>query len=118
MTAAYIVTRLQTVGSREVAAAHSVVLTVEQFHAGTKHDIVPAEARRSLNLRIRDCRFVIHRYLTPPSARPAKPVTEPGGSTDRGFSRPSRRTRTSPESPPGPAGARPEPDELTEFADF
>ncbi|RSS56746.1 amidohydrolase [Streptomyces sp. WAC01280] len=54
VTAAYIVTRLQTVVSREVAAAHSVVLTVGQFHAGTKHNIIPAEARLSLNLRTQD----------------------------------------------------------------
>ncbi|CAM5374718.1 amidohydrolase [Streptomyces atroolivaceus] len=54
VTAAYIVTRLQTVVSREVAAAHSVVLTVGQFHAGTKHNIIPAEARLALNLRTQD----------------------------------------------------------------
>ncbi|MEU9095855.1 amidohydrolase [Streptomyces sp. NPDC048428] len=54
VTAAYIVTRLQTVVSREVAAAHSVVLTVGQFHAGTKHNIIPADARLSLNLRTQD----------------------------------------------------------------
>jgi hippurate hydrolase len=54
VTAACIVTRLQTVVSREVAAAHSVVLTVGQFHAGTKHNIIPAEARLSLNLRTQD----------------------------------------------------------------
>ncbi|MFE2050947.1 amidohydrolase [Streptomyces sp. NPDC059459] len=54
VTAAYIVTRLQTVVSREVAAAHSVVLTVGQIHAGTKHNIIPAEARLSLNLRTQD----------------------------------------------------------------
>ncbi|MER5260002.1 MULTISPECIES: amidohydrolase [unclassified Streptomyces] len=54
VTAAYIVTRLQTVVSREVAAAHPVVLTVGQFHAGTKHNIIPAEARLSLNLRTQD----------------------------------------------------------------
>ncbi|CAM5649649.1 amidohydrolase [Streptomyces badius] len=54
VTAAYIVTRLQAVVSREVAAAHSVVLTVGEFHAGTKHNIIPAEARLSLNLRTQD----------------------------------------------------------------
>ncbi|MFJ8661891.1 amidohydrolase [Streptomyces sp. NPDC093795] len=62
VTAAYIVTRLQTVVSREVAAAHSVVLTVGQFHAGTKHNIIPAEARLSLNLRTQDPQ-VRHRVI-------------------------------------------------------
>ncbi len=62
VTAAYIVTRLQTVVSREVAAAHSVVLTVGQFHSGTKHNIIPAEARLSLNLRTQDPQ-VRHRVI-------------------------------------------------------
>ncbi|MEV0977403.1 amidohydrolase [Streptomyces sp. NPDC049915] len=51
VTAAYIVTRLQTVVAREVAAKESAVLTVGQFHAGTKHNIIPDEARLALNLR-------------------------------------------------------------------
>ncbi|MEU3841124.1 amidohydrolase [Streptomyces sp. NPDC028635] len=51
VTAAYIVTRLQTVVAREVAAKDSAVLTVGQFHAGTKHNIIPDEARLALNLR-------------------------------------------------------------------
>lgn len=54
VTAAYIVTRLQTVVSREVAAKESAVLTVGQFHAGTKHNIIPDEARLALNLRTQD----------------------------------------------------------------
>ncbi|WP_409468154.1 amidohydrolase [Streptomyces sp. HC307] len=54
VTGAYIVTRLQTVVSREVAAAESAVLTVGQFHAGTKANIIPAEARLALNLRTQD----------------------------------------------------------------
>ncbi|MEV4331041.1 amidohydrolase [Streptomyces sp. NPDC049597] len=56
VTAAYIVTRLQTVVSREVAARESVVLTVGRFNAGTKHNIIPAEARLALNLRTQDTR--------------------------------------------------------------
>ncbi|MFF8971004.1 amidohydrolase [Streptomyces sp. NPDC014995] len=56
VTAAYVVTRLQTVVSREVAAKDSVVLTVGRFHAGTKPNIIPAEARLSLNLRTQDLR--------------------------------------------------------------
>ncbi|MFF3503951.1 amidohydrolase [Streptomyces sp. NPDC003247] len=56
VTAAHIVTRLQTVVSREVSAAESVVLTVGRFHAGTKPNIIPAEARLSLNVRTQDTR--------------------------------------------------------------
>lgn len=51
VTAAYIVTRLQTVVSREVAARDSAVLTVGRIEAGTRHNIIPSEARISLNLR-------------------------------------------------------------------
>jgi hippurate hydrolase len=54
VTAAHIVTRLQTVVSREVAAKDAVVLTVGQFHAGTRHNVIPAEARLALNLRTQD----------------------------------------------------------------
>ncbi|MFF8729148.1 amidohydrolase [Streptomyces sp. NPDC015171] len=51
VTAAYLVTRLQTVVSREIAAGESAVLTVGRIEAGTRHNIIPAEARISLNLR-------------------------------------------------------------------
>jgi len=51
VTAAYIVTRLQTVVSREIAARESAVLTVGRIEAGTRHNIIPAEARIALNLR-------------------------------------------------------------------
>ncbi|KUO10115.1 amidohydrolase [Streptomyces sp. DSM 15324] len=63
VTAAYVVTRLQTVVSREVAAGESAVVTVGAFHAGTQPNIVPAEARLSLNVRTRDDR-VRERVLT------------------------------------------------------
>jgi hippurate hydrolase len=51
VTAAYLVTRLQTVVSREIAARESAVLTVGKIEAGTRHNIIPAEAHISLNLR-------------------------------------------------------------------
>ncbi|NEA62786.1 amidohydrolase [Streptomyces sp. SID12488] len=51
VTAAYIVTRLQTVVSREIAARDSAVLTVGVIEAGTRHNIIPATARIGLNLR-------------------------------------------------------------------
>ncbi|MFD4625644.1 amidohydrolase [Streptomyces sp. NPDC058475] len=51
VTAAYIVTRLQTVVSREIAARESAVLTVGRIEAGSRHNIIPSEARLALNLR-------------------------------------------------------------------
>ncbi|MET7703021.1 amidohydrolase [Streptomyces sp. NPDC005485] len=51
VTAAYIVTRLQTVVGREIAPRDSAVLTVGRIEAGTRHNIIPSEARLSLNLR-------------------------------------------------------------------
>ncbi|MFR9798003.1 amidohydrolase [Streptomyces sp. MS06] len=54
VTAAHIVTRLQTVVSREVAARESAVLTVGRFEAGTEHNVIPDRARLALNLRTQD----------------------------------------------------------------
>ncbi|UIR19213.1 amidohydrolase [Streptomyces spinosirectus] len=51
VTAAYLVTRLQTIVSREIPARESAVLTVGKIEAGTRHNIIPAEAHISLNLR-------------------------------------------------------------------
>jgi hippurate hydrolase len=51
VTAAFLVTRLQTVVSREVAGREAAVLTVGRIEAGTRANIIPAEARISLNLR-------------------------------------------------------------------
>jgi hippurate hydrolase len=51
VTAAYIVTRLQAVVSREIAARESAVLTVGRIEAGTRHNIIPSEARIALSLR-------------------------------------------------------------------
>ncbi|MFJ7900220.1 amidohydrolase [Streptomyces sp. NPDC096198] len=51
VTAAYLVTRLQTVVSRETAPRDSAVLTVGRIEAGTRANIIPSTARVSLNLR-------------------------------------------------------------------
>lgn len=51
VTAAAIVTRLQTVVSREVPAAQSVVVTVGAIHAGTKHNIIADTATLLLSVR-------------------------------------------------------------------
>ncbi|MFD3336018.1 amidohydrolase [Streptomyces sp. NPDC058700] len=51
VTAAYVVARLQTVVAREIPAKESAVLTVGRIHAGSKNNIIPAEARLGLTLR-------------------------------------------------------------------
>lgn len=51
VTAAYLVTRLQTVVSREIAARDPAVLTVGRIEAGTRHNIIPSQAHIALNLR-------------------------------------------------------------------
>lgn len=53
VTAAYLVTRLQTVVSRELAAGEAAVLTVGRIEAGSRPNIIPDEAYVSLNLRTR-----------------------------------------------------------------
>lgn len=51
VTAAYMITRLQTVVSRELSPLASAVVTVGTFHAGLKENIIPAEAVFTLNIR-------------------------------------------------------------------
>ncbi|HEX4819562.1 MAG TPA: amidohydrolase [Acidimicrobiales bacterium] len=52
--AAATVLRLQTIVSREVAAAQSVVVTVGALQAGTKENVIPDEALIKLNVRTFD----------------------------------------------------------------
>lgn len=52
--AAAVVLRLQTIVSREVAAAESVVVTVGALQAGTKENVIPDEAVIKLNVRTFD----------------------------------------------------------------
>src|SRR5207248_4433577 len=52
--AAATVLRLQTIVSREVAAAQSAVLTVGALQAGTKENVIPDEAVIKLNVRTFD----------------------------------------------------------------
>ncbi|MER6672252.1 amidohydrolase [Streptomyces sp. NPDC000983] len=51
VTAAFLVTRLQTVVSRELAPREQAVLTVGRIEAGTAANVIPATARIDLNLR-------------------------------------------------------------------
>jgi hippurate hydrolase len=49
--ASSIVMKLQTLASREIDPLDPVVVTVGSFHAGTKHNIIPDEARLQLTVR-------------------------------------------------------------------
>jgi len=49
--AAQIVLALQTIVSRETNPQDAAVVTVGSFHAGTKHNIIPDEARLQLTIR-------------------------------------------------------------------
>jgi len=49
--AAATVMRLQTVASREVAGVDTAVVTVGAIHAGTKHNVIPAEAELRISVR-------------------------------------------------------------------
>lgn len=48
---AHMVTRLQTIVSREVPALESAVVTVGTFHAGLKENIIPEHAEFTVNIR-------------------------------------------------------------------
>jgi len=49
--AAQLVLALQTIRSREINPQDAAVVTVGSFHAGTKHNIIPDEARLQLTIR-------------------------------------------------------------------
>jgi hippurate hydrolase len=49
--ASLLVVDLQTIVSREIDPSEPAVVTVGSFHAGTKHNIIPDEARLQLTLR-------------------------------------------------------------------
>lgn len=51
---AYMVTRLQTVVSREISGNDMAVVTVGTFHGGLKENIIPASAEFTLNIRTFD----------------------------------------------------------------
>src|SRR5699024_6707711 len=51
---AYIITRLQTVVSREISGRAMAVLTVGTFHGGLKENIIPDSAEFTLNVRTFD----------------------------------------------------------------
>lgn len=51
VAAASMVTRLQTVVSREIGPKDTAVVTIGTFHAGTKENVIPDQAEFSLNVR-------------------------------------------------------------------
>jgi len=51
VAAAYMITRIQTVVSRDLSPHTSAVVTVGSFHAGLKENIIPSEAAFTLNIR-------------------------------------------------------------------
>jgi hippurate hydrolase len=51
---AFMVSRLQTIVSREIEPVQPAVVTVGQFHAGTKSNIIPDRAKFSINIRSYD----------------------------------------------------------------
>lgn len=54
VTAAQIITALQTVNSRQTAPTTPVVVTIGSIHGGTKHNIIPAEVRLLGTVRVLD----------------------------------------------------------------
>jgi amidohydrolase len=48
---AYMITRLQSIVSREISGRDMAVLTIGRFNGGLKENIIPAEARFTINLR-------------------------------------------------------------------
>jgi amidohydrolase len=54
LVAAATAMRLQAIVSRELAVGDAVVLTIGQIHAGTKNNIIPAEATLGLSVRTFD----------------------------------------------------------------
>jgi hippurate hydrolase len=50
----YVVTRLQTIVSREIEPLQAAVVTVGEFHAGTRSNVIPDSARLAINLRAFD----------------------------------------------------------------
>jgi hippurate hydrolase len=57
---AYIVTRLQTIVSREIEPLQPAVVTIGEFHAGTKSNVIPDEARLAINIRSYDDKVQRH----------------------------------------------------------
>lgn len=77
---AAIVTRLQSIVSREIAARETAVVTVGSFHAGTKSNIIPETAvlQRTPGPMTHQWRSTCMRPLNASSARSARRPAPPG----------------------------------------
>jgi hippurate hydrolase len=51
---AFVVARLQTIVAREIDPMDPAVVTVGEFHAGTKSNVIPGEAHLAINIRSYD----------------------------------------------------------------
>lgn len=60
VVAAFVVARLQTIVAREIEPLQPAVVTVGEFHAGTRANVIPPEARLSINIRSFDERVQRH----------------------------------------------------------
>lgn len=78
--ASRIVTTLQTLISREIDPLESGVVTVGSFQAGTKHNIIPPEAK--LQITVRSYKPEVRKHLLDGIARIAKGEAIAGGMPD------------------------------------
>ncbi|WP_016744841.1 M20 metallopeptidase family protein [Rhizorhabdus wittichii] len=78
--ASRIVSTLQTLISREIDPLESGVVTVGSFQAGTKHNIIPPEAR--LQITVRSYKPEVRQHLLDGIARIAKGEAIAGGMPD------------------------------------
>ncbi|MCE9681848.1 amidohydrolase [Halomonas alkalisoli] len=76
--AAHVVTRLQTIVSREVPPEETVVVTVGKLHAGTQANIIPHSAELEINIRSFD--NTLHRQVVVAIERIVRAECEAGRS--------------------------------------
>ncbi|QJQ96210.1 MULTISPECIES: amidohydrolase [Halomonadaceae] len=76
--AAHVVTRLQTIVSREVPPEETVVVTVGKLHAGTQANIIPHSAELEINVRSFD--NALHRQVVAAIERIVRAECEAGRS--------------------------------------
>lgn len=76
--AAHVVTRLQTIVSREVPPEQAVVVTIGKLHAGTQANIIPHSAELEINIRSFD--NALHRQVIEAIKRIVRAECEAGRS--------------------------------------
>lgn len=78
MIAAEVVTSLQTIVSREMKSNDPAVVTIGSFHAGTKRNIIPDDARMELTVRSYDKN--VRQHILDSIQRIAKGIASAGGA--------------------------------------